>query len=63
MLVIAGTRDRVVPIDHTRRLYDAIVAPKTLVEIAADHNDEALLDGEEMMHAIVRFLSTSVKWS
>ena len=47
VLVIAGTRDSIVPIDHTRRLYDAIVTPKTLVEVAADHNDEELLDGED----------------
>src|SRR5687767_10108819 len=32
VLVIAGTHDTIVPIDHTRRLYDAIVAPKTFVE-------------------------------
>ena len=56
VLVIAGTRDTIVPIDHTRRLYDAIAAPKTLVEVAADHNDEDLLAGEEMIQSIVRFL-------
>ena len=53
VLVIAGTHDSVVPIDHTRRLYDAIVAPKTFVEVAADHNDAALLDGDAMIQAIV----------
>ena len=56
VLVIAGTHDRIVPIDHTRRLYDAIVAPKTSVEVAADHNDAALLDGEEMSQAIVNLI-------
>jgi fermentation-respiration switch protein FrsA (DUF1100 family) len=61
VLVIAGTHDSIVPIEHTRLLYDAIVAPKTFVEVAADHNDEALLDGEEMVRAIVRFLSTNLK--
>jgi uncharacterized protein len=58
VLVIAGTSDRIIPIDHTRRLYDAITAPKTFVEIDADHNDAALLDGEQMIQAIVRFVST-----
>jgi fermentation-respiration switch protein FrsA (DUF1100 family) len=53
VLVVAGTQDRIVPIDHTRRLYDAIVAPKTFVEVSADHNDAALLDGEEMIQGIV----------
>jgi fermentation-respiration switch protein FrsA (DUF1100 family) len=56
VLIIAGTSDTIIPIDHSRRLYDAIVAPKTFVEIDADHNDPALLDGTEMIQAIVRFL-------
>jgi uncharacterized protein len=56
VLVIAGTRDTVVPIDHTRRLYNAIGAPKALVEVAADHNDDELLAGEEMIQSIPRFL-------
>jgi fermentation-respiration switch protein FrsA (DUF1100 family) len=57
VLVIAGRRDTIVPIDHTRRLYDAVVAPKTFVELAsADHNDYALLAGDEMIESILRFL-------
>jgi uncharacterized protein len=60
VLVIAGTSDAIIPIDHTRRLYDAIVAPKTFVELDADHNDEALLDGQEMTQAIVQFIARSV---
>ena len=56
VLVIAGTHDSVVPIDHTRRLYDAIVAPKRFVEVAADHNDAALLEGEEVIQAILGYL-------
>ena len=56
VLVIAGTRDTIVPIGHTRRLYEAIVAPKTLVEMSADHNDETLLAGEEMVQAILRLV-------
>ena len=57
LLVVAGGRDRIVPIDNSRRLYDAAVAPKTLLVIPeADHNDEALLAGNEMIQAMVRFL-------
>jgi len=57
VLVIAGGSDRVVPIDHTRRLYDAVTAPKTLVVFpGADHNDYELLAGDEMIQEIVRFL-------
>jgi uncharacterized protein len=59
VLVIAGTRDTIVPIEHTRRLYDAIVAPKAFVEVAADHNDAALLAGDEMIEAIVRFVDAN----
>ena len=59
VLVIAGGRDTIVPIEYTRRLYAAITAPKTLVELPdADHNDDALLTGDEMMQSIVRFVGT-----
>jgi fermentation-respiration switch protein FrsA (DUF1100 family) len=59
MLVIAGGRDRIVPIDNSRRLYEAAVAPKTLLVLPdADHNDDELLAGNEMIHAIIGFLQT-----
>jgi len=57
LLIIAGGRDRIVPVDNTRRLYEAALAPKTLVILPdADHNDDELLAGDEMIQAIVRFL-------
>ena len=57
LLVIAGGHDRIVPIENSRRLYDAAVAPKTLLVLPdADHNDDELLAGDEMVRAIVRFL-------
>jgi fermentation-respiration switch protein FrsA (DUF1100 family) len=57
LLVIAGGHDRIVPIDNSRRLYDAAVAPKTLLVLPdADHNDDELLAGDEMVRAIVHFL-------
>jgi hypothetical protein len=57
VLLIAGERDSVVPIDDTRRLYAAFHSAKTLVEIpGADHNDEALLDGDAMIESILRFV-------
>ena len=50
LLVIAGGRDRIVPIENSRRLYDAAGAPKTLLVLPnADHNDVELLAGEEMI--------------
>ncbi|OFV90940.1 MAG: hypothetical protein A3G76_16355 [Acidobacteria bacterium RIFCSPLOWO2_12_FULL_65_11] len=57
LLVIAGGHDRIVPIENSRRLYDAAVAPKTLLVLPdADHNDYELLAGDEMIQAIVRLL-------
>lgn len=60
LLVIAGGNDRIVPIDHSRRLYDAANEPKTLLVIPnADHNDYELLAGDQMIGAIVAFLRTT----
>lgn len=57
-LVIAGDRDRIIPIEQSRRLYAAIAAEKRLVEIAgADHNDEALFHGPELMRAMLDFVA------
>jgi uncharacterized protein len=57
LLVIAGGHDRIVPTENSRRLYDAAIAPKTLLVLPdADHNDYALLAGDEMIEVIVRFL-------
>ena len=58
-LVIAGDRDSIIPIEQSRRLYDALASEKRFVAIAgADHNDEALLDGRDLMQAVLDFLST-----
>jgi pimeloyl-ACP methyl ester carboxylesterase len=38
LLCIAATGDRVVPIDHARRLYEAWAGPKRWLELAAGHN-------------------------
>ncbi len=57
-LVIAGERDRVIPIEQSRRLYAAIAAEKRLAVIAgADHNDEALFHGPELMEAVLAFVT------
>lgn len=58
VLVIAGERDRIVPVDQSRRLFDAIRGPREIEIIeGADHNDLALLAGDRMMAAVGRFLS------
>ena len=57
LLVIAGDHDRIVPIQQSRRLYEAASAQKTLIVVPeADHNDYELLAGDQMIQAIVRFL-------
>jgi uncharacterized protein len=57
LLVIAGGRDSIVPIESSRRLYDAATTAKTFLLLPdADHNDYELLAGDEMINAIVRFL-------
>lgn len=57
LLVIAGGLDSIVPLDQTQRLYDIAPDPKTLLVIPdADHNDEALLSGREMIDTMLGFL-------
>ena len=57
LLVIAGDSDRIVPIAYSRQLYDAANDPKSLLVISgADHNDDSLLAGREMIAAMLRFL-------
>jgi fermentation-respiration switch protein FrsA (DUF1100 family) len=57
MLVIAGESDRIVPVESSRRVYEAATSPKTFLLVPeADHNDYELFAGDEMISAIVRFL-------
>ena len=57
LLVLAGDRDRTIPLGLSRRLYEAATAQKELVILpGADHNDIELLAGDKMLAAIRRFL-------
>jgi uncharacterized protein len=57
LLVIAGDNDRIVPITYSRQVYDAANDPKSLLVISgADHNDDSLLAGREMIAEMLRFL-------
>ena len=57
LLVIVGERDPIVPAEFSRRLYEAAREPKTILTMPeADHNDDELLAGEEMIEGIVRFI-------
>jgi fermentation-respiration switch protein FrsA (DUF1100 family) len=57
LLVVAGTRDRIVPLAHTRRLFEAAPRPKRLVVLeGADHNDPDLLAGPRLVGELRSFL-------
>jgi fermentation-respiration switch protein FrsA (DUF1100 family) len=57
VLVIAGDRDAIVPLEDSRRLYETAPKPKQWAVIAgADHNDDDLLAGKEMLDAVESFL-------
>ncbi len=61
VLVIAGERDRIVPIESSRRVYDAAPGPKTLLVLPdADHNDYDLLAGTAMLEAVVQSISSNL---
>ena len=56
-LVIAGERDRIVPLANSVRVFDAANEPKRLVILpGADHNDPELLAGRLMLGEITDFL-------
>lgn len=62
LLVIAGDRDRIVPVEQSRRVYEAANEPKSLAVIdGADHNDHALLAGREMIDHVISFLRRMAK--
>ena len=57
LLVIAGSSDTIIPPSQSRRLFDEAREPKRLVIIdGADHNDEALFAGPEVVGAVFSFL-------
>jgi pimeloyl-ACP methyl ester carboxylesterase len=55
LLCIAATGDRVVPIDHARRLYEAWAGAKRWLELAGGHN--SIDDQPEYWPAIEAFLA------
>jgi fermentation-respiration switch protein FrsA (DUF1100 family) len=57
-LVIAGDSDSIVPVEQSRRVYEGLAAKKHLVVIpGADHNDESLFVGAELMDAVLDFVA------
>ena len=61
VLVVAGSADRVVPIDQSRSVYDAAAEPKRLLVVAgADHNDAELAWGPEVVAVVAAFVEAAV---
>lgn len=59
LLVIAGSADRIIPAEQSRRLFEAAAEPKQLLQIeGADHNDVALLMGADLIRAVDAFLDS-----
>lgn len=57
LLVIAGSADRTVPTDQSMRVYEAASEPKALFIVeGADHNDQELSAGFELVDEIVQFI-------
>jgi fermentation-respiration switch protein FrsA (DUF1100 family) len=57
VLVVAGSRDSIIPITQSRELYEAAPGPRRFVTIAgADHNDPALTHGPLLIDEIADFL-------
>jgi len=57
LLIVAGSADRIVPADQSRRLFDAAPEPKRLVVIpGVRHNDHELLAGVRLLTEIRSFL-------
>ena len=60
LLIMHGTRDTTVPLEHARRLHKAAAKPKTLEEIpGAGHNDIFVVGKDEYIRAIAQFLGNA----
>ena len=61
-LFIAGDRDRIVPASQTQALFEAAGGPKDLMILpGADHNDEALAEGQAMVARVTAFVEGVVR--
>ena len=57
VLIVAGSRDTIIPITQSLELHDAAPGPKRFVTIeGADHNDPALTHGPRLIDEINTFL-------
>ena len=57
VLVIAGDRDTIVPLEESRALFDRAREPKRFVVVSgADHNDDELSAGPQVVEAVAAWL-------
>jgi uncharacterized protein len=57
LMVVAGSADRIVPAEQSRKLFEAALRPvRYLEQEGADHNDWELASGDQMVNEVVRFL-------
>lgn len=58
--VVLGSADSIVPPEQSRRVAGAAAGLHRLVEVpGADHNDRALLDGDQLVAAVVELAATT----
>jgi len=60
--VVLGTRDSIVPSAQSRAVAEAAPRLRQVVEVDADHNDRALLDGDTLVDAVAD-LATDIERS
>ncbi len=61
VLVVAGSGDRIVPVEQSRAVYEAASGPRRMVVIeGADHNDPALAWGPAVLDAVASFVDEFV---
>ena len=61
ILILAGDRDRIIPIRQSRKLFEAAQEPKRFSVIpGADHNDWDLLAGDLLLRDLLDFLEASI---
>lgn len=57
VMIVAGSGDRTVPLEQSERVFDAANDPKRLVVLdGADHNDERLSSGQQMVDEVAAFI-------
>jgi pimeloyl-ACP methyl ester carboxylesterase len=60
--VVLGSRDSIVPSAQSRAVAEAAPRLRQVVEVDADHNDRALLDGDTLVDAVAD-LATDIERS